>query len=125
MSSLTTISQQISIYYGIPVLVAGLSGGVLNTLVFLSLRTFRQSSCAFYLTIMSIVTSWPIIHRSTFSIMISGYDIDWTTTSPFYCKFRYFLLQTCTLISYTCICLATIDQYLAHVQMFFGNNGVT
>ena len=34
-------------------------------------------------------------------------------TSPFYCKFRYFLLQTCSAMSLTCICLATIDQYLA------------
>src|SRR5262249_35068115 len=33
--------------------------------------------------------------------------------SSFYCKFRPFLLQTCTFMSLTCICLATIDQYFA------------
>ncbi len=45
--------------------------------------------------------------------MISGYNIDWTAMSQFYCKFRYFLVTACTLISLTCICLATIDQYFA------------
>ena len=113
MSSLTFISQQISIYFGIPVLVAGLFGGVLNSLVFLSLRTFRQSSCAFYLTIMSVVNIGQLLTGLLPRILISGYDVDWTITSPFYCKFRYFLYQTCSLISLTCICLATIDQYLA------------
>ena len=113
MSSLAVITQQASIYYGIPVLVAGLFGGVLNTLVFLSLRTFRQSSCAFYLTIMSIVNIGQLLTGLLSRIMITGYSVDWTVTSPFYCKFRYFLLQTCSLISLTCICLATIDQYFA------------
>jgi hypothetical protein len=113
MSSLAFITQQASIYYGIPVLVAGLFGGVLNTLVFLSLRTFRQSSCAFYLTIMSIVNIGHLFTGLLSRIMITGYDVDWTATSPFYCKFRYFLFQTCTLMSLTCICFATIDQYFA------------
>ena len=113
MSSLAFITQEASIYFGIPVLIAGLVGGVLNTLVFLSLRTFRQSSCAFYLTIMSIVNIGQLLTGLLSRIMISGYDVDWTATSSFYCKFRYFLLQTCSLTSLTCICLATIDQYLA------------
>ena len=113
MSSFTVITQQVSIYYGIPVLVAGVVGGILNTIVFLSLKTFRESSCAFYLTIMSIVNIAQLLTGLLTRIMISGYGVDWTATSPFYCKFRYFLLYTCTLISLTCICLATIDQYFA------------
>jgi len=113
MSSLTYISQQITIYFGIPTLVAGILGGVLNILVFLSLRTFRQNSCAFYLTIMSIVNIGQLFTGLLSRIMISGYSIDWASTSPFYCKLRYFLVQACTLISLTCICLATIDQYFA------------
>jgi len=113
MSSLTAFIQQISIYYGIPVLAAGVLGGLLNTIVFLSLQTFRQNSCAFYLIVMSIVNIGQLFTGLLSRIMISGYNIDWTQMSPFYCKFRYFLLQTCTLISLTCMCLATIDQYFA------------
>ena len=45
--------------------------------------------------------------------MISGYSIDWTLTSLFYCKFRWFFIQGFTIISYLCLCFATIDQYLS------------
>jgi type III secretory pathway component EscS len=48
------VDDQISIYCGTPVFTAGVMGGLLNTIVFLSLRTFRENSCAFYLKIMSI-----------------------------------------------------------------------
>jgi hypothetical protein len=101
------------IYCGIPVLITGLLGGILNTMVFLSLKTFRQSSCAFYLTILSIVNIAQLITGLFTRIMISGFGIDWTQVSLFYCKFRTFIFQTATTISFTCICLATIDQYLA------------
>ena len=113
MSSFTKITEYVTIYYGIPVLAAGILGGILNIIVFLSLQTFRQNSCAFYLTIMSIVNIGQLLTGLLSRIMISGYGIDWTIISPFYCKFRYFLLRTCTLISLSCICFATIDQYLA------------
>lgn len=113
MSSYTYLIQQVSFYYGIPVLIGGIVGGFLNTIVFLSLQTFRQNSCAFYLLIMSIVNIGQLFTGLLSRILISGYNIDWTETSAFYCKFRYFLLQFCTLVSLTCICLATIDQYFA------------
>jgi hypothetical protein len=113
MSTLTVILQDMSIYYGITVLVGGIIGGIVTTIVFLSLQTFRQNSCAFYLTIMSIVNVGQLFTGLLSRIMISGYGIDWTALSPSYCKIRYFLLQTCTLISLSCICFATIDQYFA------------
>jgi hypothetical protein len=45
--------------------------------------------------------------------MISGFDIDWTQFSLFYCKFRTYFFQVTSLTSLTCLCLATIDQYFA------------
>ena len=76
-------------------LIAGVVGGFLNIIVFLSLQTFRQSSCAFYLTIMSVFNIGQIVFRFTTRIMICGFGIDWTQTSLFYCKFRYFCFQIC------------------------------
>jgi hypothetical protein len=54
-SSLVFDSEQMVIYVGIFFFIAGSIGGPLVLIVFLSLKTFRQSSCAFYLIIMSIV----------------------------------------------------------------------
>ncbi|CAF1436344.1 unnamed protein product [Adineta ricciae] len=113
MSSLALAAQNLSIYLGIFALVAGVLGGLLNTIVFLSLKTFRQSSSAFYLTIMSISNLGILISGQLTRILISGYSIDWTQTSLFYCKFRIYSLQTFSHVSFAYLSLATIDQYLS------------
>jgi hypothetical protein len=113
MSVSATVTQKVTIYLGIPILTAGVVGDLINIIVFLSLQTFRQNSCAFYLTTMSIVNIGHLITGLLSRIMISGFNIDWTETSLFYCKFRPYCLQSCILISFTCMCLATIDQFLA------------
>jgi hypothetical protein len=113
ISSLTFISQQVNIYFGITILASGTLGGILNIIVFLSLQTFRRSSCAFYLTIMSIVNLGQLYTGLFTRIMITGFNIDWTQQSLVYCKLRVLIFQLCTIISFTCLCLATIDQYFA------------
>lgn len=110
---LTTIPTQIAIYLGLTTLIGGVLGGILNIVVFLSLRTFRQNSCAFFLTVMSFFNIGQLLTGLFSRILITGFNKDWTETSPAFCKLRIYCLHVCTLISYTCICLATIDQYLA------------
>jgi hypothetical protein len=94
------------------IFIVGVTGGILTTVTFLTLQTFRQNSCAFYLTVMSIVNVGQLFSGLLTRIMISGFNIDWTTSSLFYCKFRSFFLQLCLSTSFSCICLATIDQFL-------------
>ncbi|CAF1389907.1 unnamed protein product [Rotaria sordida] len=105
------IGKQIIIYCGTPIFISGICGGLLNTLVLLSLRTFRKNSCAFYLIIMSIFNIGQLFTGLFSRIMIALYDIDGTETSLFYCKFRFYLFHICTTTSLTCLCLATFDQY--------------
>jgi hypothetical protein len=114
MSTIFAFAQkQLTIYFGTPVFFAGIVGGVLNTIVFLSLRTFRQSSCAFYLTIMSIFNVLVLSFGLSQFVFpaLSGFDA--TVTSLFYCKFRVFFYVMAIETSMTCFCLATIDQYFA------------
>jgi len=54
--------------------------------------------------------------------MINGFAINWTNMSLFYCKFRAFYVQSCVLISFTCMCLAIIDQFLATCSNSRWNN---
>ncbi|CAF1308860.1 unnamed protein product [Adineta steineri] len=112
-STLTLIGQDIAIYIGITILIIGLLGGLLNIIVFLSLKTFRENSCAFYLLIMSFADIGQLLSGLLSRIMISGYGTDWQTQSYFFCKFRSAFWQFCTSMSYTCLCLATIDQYFS------------
>jgi hypothetical protein len=114
MSSLLNfIGQQIIIYANIPIFIAGTIGGCLNIIVFLSLRTFRKSSCAFYLTVLSFTNVIQLITGLLSRLMICGFNIDWARNSLFYCKLRPFIICISALISSACLCLATIDQYFA------------
>jgi len=112
-AALVAISQEIVTYMGMSTVVVGVLGNLLNIIVFLSLKTFRQSSCASYLTVMSFVNIGQLLLGQLSRVMITGFGIDWTQTSLFYCKFRLYAIQVCSYISFTCLCFATIDQFLA------------
>jgi len=62
---------------------------------------------------MSMVNIVHLITGLLSRIMISGFNKDWTQSSLFYCKFRAYSVQSGVTISFTCMCLATIDQFLA------------
>lgn len=111
--SLPYLGQQLTIYGGLFIMLTGILGNSITLIVFLSLKTFRQNSCAFYLTIMSCVNTGQLILGLLSRMLMSGFGIDWTTTSVIVCKFRPTVLQFCSLLSYSCLCLATLDQYFA------------
>ena len=111
--SLALTSQRIITYMGMTSVVLGTLGGVLNIIVFLSLKTFRESSSAFYLTVMSFFNVGHLINGQLSRVLITGFGISMTQTSLFYCKFRPFGIQLFSYTSFTCMCLATIDQFLA------------
>jgi len=113
ISLLADISQQVVIYMNIPILTAGVIGGILNLIVFLSLKTFRESPCTFYLIFMSFFNIGQLLTGDLSRLMTVGYNIDWTLSSLFYCKVRWYCIQICALTSYGCLCFATLDQYLA------------
>ncbi|CAF0711700.1 unnamed protein product [Adineta steineri] len=113
ISSLNFASQQVVIYVGFFIFIGGVIGNPLTLLVFLSLRTFRESSCAFYLIAMSTINICHLFTGTFTYIMINGFKINWLNMSIFYCKFRAFYVQFCILTSFSCMCLAIIDQFMA------------
>ncbi|CAF1255551.1 unnamed protein product [Rotaria sp. Silwood1] len=113
ISTANLISHRVTIYLGIPIFFLGVIGGFFNIIVFLSLKTFRQNSCAFYLTIMAMVSIGYLSTGLLTFIMMYGYNIDWTKQSSFYCIVREGFVHVCMLIAFTCLCLATIDQFSA------------
>jgi hypothetical protein len=112
-SSLSFIGRMITIYTEIPLFLADVAGEILNTVVFLSLQTFRQSSCAFYLTVISVMNVGQLCTGLLAVITNAVFGVDGTEASLFYCKFRPYCFQTCALSSLGCFCLATFDQYCA------------
>jgi len=111
--NLKLISERIALYLGSIIFILGLIGGCLTIFVFLSLRTFRQSSCACHLLIMSIFNIGQLCIGLLCRILEASPNINWTSITPFYCSIRQFIFQVCVSISFTSFCLTTIDQYWA------------
>ncbi|CAF1173584.1 unnamed protein product [Adineta ricciae] len=62
---------------------------------------------------MSFINTFHLFTGLLTFIMINGFKINWANASVTYCKFRAFYVQTCIMISLSCMCLATVDQFLA------------
>lgn len=107
------LAQSITTYAGFVIFISGILGNLLNIIIFLTLRTFIENSSVFYLMIMSFVNIGNLTTGLLSRILISGFNLDWTLISSFYCKFRWYLLQFGVLTSFTCTCLASIDQYIS------------
>ena len=77
----------------------------------MTLKTFRQTWCRLYLTAASAINIVQLLCGLLARILISGYGIDLTKTSVFFCKVRVFIGFIGTLIWLTFICLAVADQF--------------
>ena len=113
ISSLLFAAVQVNVYVGSLLFVLGILGGFLNLVVLISLRTFRESSCAFYLTMMSLLNLGQLFSGLFSRVLINVWKIDWTESSLVFCKLRMFFLVACTTNSMLCLALATVDQYLS------------
>ena len=107
--------QQMNIYVAIFIYVTGVIGSVLNIIIFTSLKTFRETSCGFYLIFTSFFNAGQTIFALTTRILDSGFAINLTNTS-WSCKVRTYLAQSFVLLSLTSMSLVTIDQYFSISQ---------
>ena len=111
MVSLLYISQQCTIYIGYILLFFGVIGNGINIFIFSSVKNYRRTPCTFYFLVQSISNILFLLINLTSRIVSSGYGIDLTRTSVLWCKSRNFLIRFLTLNSFSCSCLATIDQF--------------
>lgn len=111
--SLAYVGQQLTIYVGFLLVVIGVIGNGINILVFSSVQNYRKTPCTFYFLIGSMYNIAYLFINLMSRIVMSGFGTDLTRTSVLWCKMRQFFLATLCLISLSCSCLATIDQFFA------------
>jgi hypothetical protein len=119
MSSLTIAqkiidaSQKYTISVYFLILIGGLIGNICNITVFSSLKVFRHNQCAFYLIAASIADSFLLIIVLPFRVTEYVFDYDPTQLSLAWCKIRQTVVPAFSLMSFSSICFAAIDQYLS------------
>jgi len=119
IDNLNFVTAQLNIYLGLFIFIAGLFGQICNIIVFTTLKTFRETTCAFYLRIVSIANIGQLL--SVLLRILTGFNVN-SSGSAIFCKFRYFLAQYCAVVSLTCMCLTTIDQFLSMTNYRHLNN---
>jgi hypothetical protein len=108
--SLNTAQNIILSYVNVAIFIFGNIGSILNVLV-LAQRTYFQNSCSRYI-LASTITNLVIINIIVLFRLLAGtVNIDPTTTSSFFCKFRQYVAHVTTLLSRSYILLACIDRW--------------
>ena len=115
--SLSFISQQLAIYVGFIFLIAGIIGNGINIFIFANVQNYRRVPCTFYLLIESIADVLHISINLSSRIASLGFGFDLTRTSALWCKTRNFFIGFFSIISLSCACMATIDQFFATSQI--------
>ena len=106
------ITQQILIYFGLFILVFGVIGGILNVIIFTTLNTFRETTCGFYLTTVSLINTAQLLTILFVRILSDGFGTGIRSIS-WVCRTHNYVGVWCVLLSMTIICLAVIDQYIS------------
>ena len=110
MSSNADLARAITIYCGIPILVCGTVGNLLNLIL---LWRSRRNSCAFLFLCSSIFNCFALFFGLFTRILNVGFGLDWSQTNLIWCKIRIAFSEASFLLSLTCICLASVDRCLA------------
>ncbi|CAF3749538.1 unnamed protein product [Rotaria magnacalcarata] len=119
MSSMSVALRLMSVVldyslYTISILtVIGIIGNLINILVFMTLKLFRSSQSAFYLTAESFINIGQLIIIFLGRYLITFYGRDPAKTSIFWCKMRNILGQIFRLLSTSFVCFAAFDQFLS------------
>lgn len=121
--SLTILGNEIIVYTGSVFLAVGIFGNIGNIYIFSRLSTYRRTSCIFYYLIASMCNLHVMLFQLIPSVATSSYNFDVSRTSNIWCKIRTYFTTSITPISFTCVCLATIDQFFAtsrndHIRRF-------
>ncbi|CAF1259447.1 unnamed protein product [Adineta ricciae] len=114
--SLTILGNEIVVYTGSVFLAIGIFGNIGNIYIFSRLSTYRRTPSIFHYLIASMCNLHVMLFQLIPLVITSNYNFDLSRTSIVWCKMRTYFTTSITPISFTCVCLATIDQFFATSQ---------
>lgn len=110
---LNAIIQRLNISTGLIVFIFGIIGNILNIIIFMSLKTFRQNPCAFCLIILSISSIGNLILNTLVDSLVSIANKQDNVDAIIPCRVRVSLIQCFGILSRATMCIAAIDQAIS------------
>jgi len=95
------------------IFIAGLIGNFCNIMVFHYYKQFQVNQCAFYLMMESIANFALLIFPLPFRFTQFAFDCDLTSLSLVWCKLKQAIAAAFSILSFSTISYAAIDQYLS------------
>jgi hypothetical protein len=105
------LTIQMNRYFGIFIFFIGTIGNIFNILV-LSKKELRSNPCA-WLFLMSSIMSISTFFSGLTTRILSGWQLDYSTTNRFLCKLRGLVAFGSLNATFWLIALATIDRWLS------------
>lgn len=96
---------------GAILLFIGIIGNTINIFIFSSVQNYRTTPCTFCFLVEAVNNILHLTINFITHIIIITSGINITDTSVVWCKIRYFLIAFLPFNSFTCSCLAVIDQF--------------
>ena len=112
MASLDYIGQQFAAFTGLLIFLTGLLGSILQMIIFITTSTYRRTPCVFYFFIAALHDCGQLFVSLGPYVVTSFLGLDINRISFTWCRIRFFLTTAFSAIPLSCVCLATIDQFL-------------
>lgn len=104
--SILQVALQISYYGPIVLFSIGAPAGLLNAIIFLCIKTFRQSSTSYYVVGQSFVDFSALL-----TVLFQAIPSTSMFVSSIACKLSIFFLQLTACLTMTYLCLAAFDRW--------------
>ena len=115
ITMLDLITEIFSRYCLIVLLLLGITGLILNTLIF-TRKIFRQNSCVHYFLASTVANYFVVFFILPSRVLSDGYYIDPGQYNLFYCKLRFYVYFTAKSLSSWFIVLACFDRKMSSSQ---------
>lgn len=106
------ITQMFLIYVCAPFIFLGTFSCVMNMIILSTVTAYRTQPSTFFLLISTIANFLNILCTVPFQYLAVFLSINVTTSSLLWCKCRQYIALTCGGISFACVELMVIDQFL-------------
>ncbi|CAF1948077.1 unnamed protein product [Rotaria magnacalcarata] len=110
---LDSVIRYLNISVGLFLFVFGITGNLLNIVIFSSLKTFRRNPCAFCLLILSCCEIGTLIGNTLVDVFASTLSDTFDVNAILPCKIRTAFGQIFATISLSMMCFAAIDQSIS------------
>ena len=113
IAQLRSISTYMNTTFAFIIFFSGVIGNVLNILTLFTLKNYKHNASSLYILTKSFFDLSALVFSLFMLILTRGIGVSSMSTNYVWCKARIPLIYVSAFGSFTCLCLQSIDAFLA------------